>query len=525
MYHKMGRLSTAVAAIGVDAGNLPEKLPTISLWDALLPGSWSRKKVGRSPFILTYRRLRLIQIPRIFSAHPHAKNQNTHAKSQIPNPSLSIPQLHSEPSSHPHSKTPSKAKTSIHLPNTIPTRPSHRTLIQQHHRIASTPTHPTTPSSNNMPFFIKPFFRKPFKLFAIDADTGQPLDPNVHRRTRVKYYELAEGSNGSKKLVAHKSPSQITKEGGEAEGKAEAEAEAKPAEGEGSKKEGGGSRKEGSKKEEASKEGSKKEGSKKEDAPKEGSKKEDAPKEGSKKGDEAKVEQKGNDVAWTPEEDEKLKAMKAENKSWKIIAEEMGRAQHVLKARFKEIGGAAGNDQGKKNADGKGQNDKEKQGGGGQGKQGKKGKKGGDNQQNNQKHDNKNNTNEKSNQEKKESEKKPSSSKKEEESNKPTSKPASINKPTSKPASAKPASISNSANAAANETRFTMTDWLTLQEDDMFSFGELQCLSELIGKDLSQSWQRVAAKFFDLTGRRIHPDDVRDKFERMAVMAQGGKGV
>jgi hypothetical protein len=68
-----------------------------------------------------------------------------------------------------------------------------------------------------------------------------------------------------------------------------------------------------------------------------------------------------------------------------------------------------------------------------------------------------------------------------------------------------------------------MTDWLTLQEDDMFSFGELQCLSELIGKDLGQSWQRVAAKFFDLTGRRIHPDDVRDKFERMAVMAQGGK--
>jgi hypothetical protein len=120
-----------------------------------------------------------------------------------------------------------------------------------------------------MPFFIKPFFRKPFKLFAIDADTGQPIDPNVRTRTRVTYYELAEGSNGSKKLVAHKSPSQITKEGGEEEAKAEAEA--KPAEGEGSKKEG--SKKEGSKKEDAPKEGSKKEGSKKEDAPKEGSKK------------------------------------------------------------------------------------------------------------------------------------------------------------------------------------------------------------------------------------------------------------
>jgi hypothetical protein len=354
-----------------------------------------------------------------------------------------------------------------------------------------------------MPFFIKPFFRKPFKLFAIDADTGQPIDPNVLRKTRVTYYELANGSNGSKKLVAHKSPSVIAKEGGE-EGKAEAEA--KPAEGE-----------------------AKKEGSKKEDAPKEGSKKEDAPKEGpkkegSKKGDDAKVEQKGNDVAFTPEEDEKLRALKAENTPWRVIAEEMGRAQHLLKARFKEINITAGNDQGKKDANGKGgeggkgQNDKEKQNGGngGQGKQGKKGKKGGDNQQNQQnnnqkKNDNHNkNSNETSNQDKKEAEKKPESKKEEE---KPKS---SSNKPTSKPTSTTP-------NLTANETRFTMTDWLTLQEDDMFSFDELQCLSELIGKDLSQSWQRVAAKFFDLTGRRIHPDDVRDKFERMALMAQGGK--
>jgi hypothetical protein len=343
-----------------------------------------------------------------------------------------------------------------------------------------------------MPFFIKPFFRKPFKLFAIDADTGQPLDPNVHRKTRVTYYELANGSNGSKKLVAHKSASNVGKEGGE-EGKAE---EAQPAEGE------------------ATKEGSKKEGSKK---------------EGSKKGDEAKVEQKGNDVAWTPEEDEKLKAMKGDGKTWAEITVEMGRHKGQLNVRWKEIKPPSSDDKGKMPADGKGgdsgkgQNDKEKQNGGngGQGKQGKKGKKGGDNQQNqnnnnNQKKNdnkNKNHNHEKSNQDKKEAEEKTSS--KTEEPKPSSNKPAS-NKPTSKPAS-------NSNNADNNETRFTMTDWLTLQEDDMFSFGELQCLSELIGKDLGQSWQRVAAKFFDLTGRRIHPDDVRDKFERMAVMAQGGK--
>jgi hypothetical protein len=66
----MGRLSTAVAAVGVDAGNLPEKLPNISLWDAFLPHS---KKVRNSHIIVTYRLSRLIYIPRMISAHPHAK--------------------------------------------------------------------------------------------------------------------------------------------------------------------------------------------------------------------------------------------------------------------------------------------------------------------------------------------------------------------------------------------------------------------------------------------------------------------
>ena len=328
-----------------------------------------------------------------------------------------------------------------------------------------------------MPFFIKPFFRKPLKLFAIDADTGKPIDPNVRAKTRVTYYELQNGSNGSQKLVAHKSASQVAKGGGEEEAKNSAKAA----------------------EEEGKKAGSKGGGSKKEDAPKDNA---------------AKVEQKGNDAVWTPEEDEKLKAMKAENKSWKIISGEMGRAQHVLKTRFKEIGGAAENDQGKKEANGKGgegQNDKEKQQGG---KQGKKNKKSGDNNQQNdkQKKDTKKPTNEK-----------PNGSKKEDSTKKPHSKKEETPRTSTNKTSSK-TSHSNRNDNSNKETRFTISDWLTLQEDDMFSFGELQCLSELIGKDLGQSWQRVVAKFFDLTGRRIHPDDVREKFERMALMAEGRKG-
>lgn len=78
----------------------------------------------------------------------------------------------------------------------------------------------------------------------------------------------------------------------------------------------------------------------------------------------------------------------------------------------------------------------------------------------------------------------------------------------------------NSGKKSRGEARFTMNEWLQLQEDDMFSFGELQALSDLIMKDQSQTWLRVAAAFFDLTGRRVHPEDIREKFMEMVKMAR-----
>ncbi|KAK0250421.1 hypothetical protein LTR91_017778 [Friedmanniomyces endolithicus] len=65
------------------------------------------------------------------------------------------------------------------------------------------------------------------------------------------------------------------------------------------------------------------------------------------------------------------------------------------------------------------------------------------------------------------------------------------------------------------EARFTLHEWQTLTEDSLFSLGELQCLSELAMRDQSQNWLRVAAKFYDKTGRRVHPEDIREKFEEM----------
>ena len=70
--------------------------------------------------------------------------------------------------------------------------------------------------------------------------------------------------------------------------------------------------------------------------------------------------------------------------------------------------------------------------------------------------------------------------------------------------------------AASSRTAYTLATTPSLTEDDLFSFGELQALSELIGKDMQGMWQRVSAAFFGMTGRRIAAEDIRDKFEGLS---------
>lgn len=59
-----------------------------------------------------------------------------------------------------------------------------------------------------------------------------------------------------------------------------------------------------------------------------------------------------------------------------------------------------------------------------------------------------------------------------------------------------------------------------LAEDDTFSFGELQALVELLERDQRYVWDRVAAAFYDLSGRRVEPGVVAEKF---GVAAEGGR--
>ncbi|KAI5274199.1 hypothetical protein E4T47_02723 [Aureobasidium subglaciale] len=66
--------------------------------------------------------------------------------------------------------------------------------------------------------------------------------------------------------------------------------------------------------------------------------------------------------------------------------------------------------------------------------------------------------------------------------------------------------------AGSAQTAYTIKTMPSLAEDDMFSFGELQALSEVISKDMEGMWQRVAAAFFGMTGRRVAAEDIREKF-------------
>lgn len=94
-----------------------------------------------------------------------------------------------------------------------------------------------------------------------------------------------------------------------------------------------------------------------------------------------------------------------------------------------------------------------------------------------------------------------------------TTKPRHEPEPHRQSHTSKPHRALPSIAPSSSRTAYTLATTPSLTEDDLFSFGELQALSELIGKDMQGMWQRVSAAFFGMTGRRIAAEDIRDKFE------------
>jgi hypothetical protein len=188
--------------------------------------------------------------------------------------------------------------------------------------------------------------------------------------------------------------------------------------------------------------------------------------------------QKGADDPWTAEDDKQLIDLKTEGKTWAQIAEITGRPVHALKHHWKDINPDKQNNQ---------------------------------NYKPEEKKDNNNgsaNNNEAEITKPTKAEKKAAKKAAKTEAGAPT-----------KPASVKAASAAKAASVTKSDgqARFTLGEWRTLQEDDVFSFGELQCLSELMLRDERQRWLRLASAFYDKTGRRVHSEDIREKFESMGA--------
>jgi len=293
----------------------------------------------------------------------------------------------------------------------------------------------------------RPFFEwPPFKLVALDADTGKPLDPDVGMRVCRDFYNVRKDKDG-KKFMTRKRVDFKDQKGNVMT--------------EDVKKVGKGGGNAGKKGNEQKKDNS---------------------------GDTQQVSpiilfslprkkltrlKKPTDADFTAEDDRKLMEMKAATKSWKDIIAELGRSKKVLKDRYDHLnalqgGGTAdkkhegGNDKIQKQNEQEGNNKGSKKGG----KENKKAK------------------------DDKKSEEKPSAK-------------IPSNAPSETP---------------SRDVRFTGDEWKNLQEDDLFSFGELQCLTELIMRDDRQRWLRMASTFADRTGRRVHPEDIREKFEEFGRM-------
>ncbi|KAF2214734.1 hypothetical protein CERZMDRAFT_82667 [Cercospora zeae-maydis SCOH1-5] len=397
------------------------------------------------------------------------------------------------------------------------------------------------------------------KMYLVDSDTGQPLGRSAESlrlpaAPAITGAEIRRNRRGKLVMVRHRGASTVNG-GGSAAGSGVITFEDLQKSIEKMKTQESGEEKK-----------SMKEDSKPKD--KEASSKGDkAPNGQQKGGTDMKAEEKpGNE--FTAEEDTKLRELKAltgkqgkQGKSWEQIAEEMGKAEGLLRAHWKELQ-AADNANDKKESGNKQQEQKKGEGKGkGKGDQGAKengdagkgsGKNGGQ-----QKLD-KFVFTEDEDKELRElmqagaklktvgralkkpqdackkrweeigadaatAEPKKEDPPKQEDSTERSGKKENAQMEDSKQdnnqnsasvkQASKAASVAGSVRSTGTSIKFTMSEWRRLQEDDFFSFDELQLLCQLIGKKGQSSWLGIASAFHDKTGRRVHPDDIREKFE------------
>lgn len=158
------------------------------------------------------------------------------------------------------------------------------------------------------------------------------------------------------------------------------------------------------------------------------------------------------DVAvFTPEQDAQLLLLKLQNKTWRDISQQMGKPAELLRHRFREIKPSAFD----ATTENKRRHDKDK-------------------------HEGKKDYERLWKERKQEYQRKQSS-------------PSATAYP--------PASVISSATLGVFQ----------LEEDENFSYGEIQALVEILDADMSMVWDRVASNFYSISGRRVLPSVIKEK--------------
>jgi hypothetical protein len=162
---------------------------------------------------------------------------------------------------------------------------------------------------------------------------------------------------------------------------------------------------------------------------------------------------------FTAKQDAKLKAMKAEGKTWAEITKETGRSKQTLWNRYKQIKDDTDADKDKSKHESK-SDDKAKDAA------------------------------------QKDDKKKPDKDK---------------GKDTKAQPAAQKKAEQKTTQAASNVAQVGSPT--IIEEDDMFTSEELRTIVQIISHDTDSTWKRIASRFADKTGRRVHAEDLREKFE------------
>jgi hypothetical protein len=177
---------------------------------------------------------------------------------------------------------------------------------------------------------------------------------------------------------------------------------------------------------------------------------------------------------FTATQDAKLKAMKAEGKTWAEITKELGRSKQTLLNRYRQIKDDTDADKDKPNPEPKSNesNDKAKDAAHKDGK----------------KHTDK-----------------------QEKGKDIKAQPAATAAKDAQKKTDQKKADQKTTQAASNVAQVGSPT--ILEEDDMFTGEELWIIVQIMNHDTESTWKRISSRFADKTGRHVHPEDLREKFE------------